>query len=218
MLIHPDRPELRLFGRADLDSDGDGHLDPARAVYAWARAFLAAPHAELGRDGNVCPFVGASLDADTFWLAIHESRPDAAESLAAIAVPYFDWLPDLDPRFGPGADARAALVLFPALSEAKGVLIEDAGALLRPGYAERGYLVGRYRPGSTHGSVRNEAFRPLRAPVAMLGVRPMVPEDVPFVLGDDAIFAAWHRRFGSRVPDRYSRLVAERALSLEPAS
>ena len=216
MLVHPSDPSLHLFEAVDLDRvAADEDLGPARAIRSWARTFLATPHPELGRAGNVCPFAGPALDADTFRLAVDASRPASADDLTARVLPYFEWLPHLEPREGPGADTRAVLVLFPRLSGSETMLIEEVGASLRPAYFERGFVVGRYRPESEHGSVRNDAFRPLRSPVPMLGLRPMVADDLPLLVEDDMAFLHWYRRFSDQLPDDDRETAMRRAQELD---
>ena len=47
----------------------DSDLDSLRIVTDWINTFITQPAKELGRPGQVCPFVPRSLERKALWLA-----------------------------------------------------------------------------------------------------------------------------------------------------
>src|SRR5690349_10201082 len=137
MLTHPDSPELTLLEIADLDADPP---PPARVVLEWARGYLSAPHPELGRRGNVCPYVPSSLRAGHFYVAV---RPGATADVADTVRRHRDWFLDLEPRSGPEAQYKTILILFPDVAPEQ---IDATQAALKPAFVDAGLMLGQFHP------------------------------------------------------------------------
>src|SRR5262249_99504 len=58
-------------------------LNALHAVADWIKTFVAKPHKDLGRAGNVCPFVPGALERKVLWLAPEQiaerSAPDVVQ-------------------------------------------------------------------------------------------------------------------------------------------
>ncbi|QTR03710.1 hypothetical protein J7S33_01245, partial [Saccharothrix algeriensis] len=178
------------------------HEQALRTVFAWAADYLCAPHPELGRRGDVCPFTDSSLKKGLFLLSVHAGGHDDPAELARLLLPYRDWFAELEPRTGTSAQFKTILVLFPDLTaRAQWAVVDRAQELLKADYARDGLMVGEFHPGPPDkAGLWNPGFRPLRSPVPMLAIRHMVPTDFPFLRDDDATLAAYLRHFGDRVP------------------
>ncbi|MEU9127637.1 DUF6875 domain-containing protein [Kitasatospora sp. NPDC048540] len=207
MLTHPGRPEHALFTAADLEPPAAGlppharrYADALRGVLGWARAYLTAPHPELGRTGPVCPFVGASLRDGRFHLALWPGRPEDRGEVAEAVALYRDWFLRLAPPGGVRAQFTTILIVFPDLPTAEAPELVDRTQLeLKTAFVEDGLMLGQFHdlPPDQPG-LWNPDFRPLRSPLPMLVIRHMVPTDLPFLLADPRHLAAYHRLFGDR--------------------
>ncbi|MEU7531477.1 DUF6875 domain-containing protein [Saccharothrix sp. NPDC042600] len=207
MLLHPNRPAHPLvepsdFAAPTLPEQVAAHEAALRTVFAWAAEYLCAPHPELGRRGDVCPFTDTSLQKGLFFLSVHPGRPTEPAELAELLLHYRDWFAELEPRSGPGAQFKTILVLFPELREpADWSVVDRTQELLKPEYTANGLMVGEFHPGPPDkAGLWNPVFRPLNSPVPMLAIRHMVPTDFPFLRDDDVTLAAYLERFGDRVP------------------
>ncbi|CCH30857.1 DUF6875 domain-containing protein [Actinosynnema sp. NPDC047251] len=212
MLIHPNRPAHPLVEPADFAADRlpdevAAHDKALRAVHEWAHDYLCAPHPDLGRRGDVCPYTGTSLLKNLFFLSVHPGKPTDPAELAALLRHYRDWFAELEPTGGPGAQFKTVLVLFPDLVEPGDfAVVDQTQELLKVEYAAEGLMLGEFHPGPPDKEgLWNADFRPLASPVALLGMRHMVPTDFPFVRGDDVTLSVYLRLFGDRVPTHLRR-------------
>lgn len=173
-----------------------------RVTLDWARQYLCRPHPELGRKGNVCPYVEASLAKRSFLLAVHRGRPDGPGQVADLLVRYRDWFAELEPRTGPEAQFKTVLVLFPDLpADRVHEVVDGAQQVLKALFVPAGLMVGEFHDGPPDKpGLWNPDFRPLHSPVPLLAIRHMVPTDFLFLQHTEAFVAVYLARFGSRVP------------------
>lgn len=216
MLVHPEAAHLTLFEATDLESVEDGHLSKLLVgqglpdtvggalteILSWARSYLAQPHSELGRKGDVCPFTGPSLDRGTFYLTPYPGVPSGEAAVAEALREYRDWFLTLDPVALPLSQFKTILVLFPDVPAADApALIDRAQALLKPAYVEAGLMIGEFHDGPPEqGGLWNPDWRPLRSPVPLLAIRHMVPTDVLFLEHDPDLLASYLAYFSGAVP------------------
>jgi hypothetical protein len=217
MIHHPTDPGLFLVEPPDLVLDGwCGARDRQAvlfycAVLGWLENFLCKPHPELGRGGPVCPFVRPSLDKDLLWLTSWPGRPAGAEEVAEVVIKYCDWFLQLEPREGEDSIDKAILVLFPALlDDAKFPLLDEAQALARPRFLERGTMLGQFHPRSNKQGLRSTEFRP-SCPVPLLAIRFMTRYDLPFLVDNDLNF--YLKNFGNNVPGRLKEMLRQALLT-----
>lgn len=173
----------RLLRASEVDRDLAATA-PLSRVLAWVRAFLTAPHPELGRKGPVCPFVPVSLKLDTIWMAQIIQDNLSVASISAIIVDFRDVFLASEPTSGPDAIYKALLVVFPSLGEknAQGaVLVDEVQQSLKKHFVDRGLMLGEFHAANDSPGLRNPDFRPLRSPIPMLAIRCMVESDLPFL-------------------------------------
>ena len=208
MLTHPHAPDLRLLEMADLDGPGD-IPEPALRVLAWARSYLSAPHPELGRPGNVCPFVPSSLRGSHFYVAV---RPGVEPDLADTVRRYRDWFLELEPRERREAQLNTILILLPDVAPER---IDATQAALKPAFVEAGLMLGQFHPAPpSEPGLWNRDFRPLYSPVPLLAIRHMVPSDLPFLTAERRHLESYLARFRHAVPLRLHDLLSVAAADL----
>jgi hypothetical protein len=226
MLTDPADPSRVLIETADLDGDHDlvrRYGVPLKEIVVWAREYLCRPHADLGRNGPVCPYAQTSLDRGTFYLAVRPGTPDGAEA-AEVLDGYRDWFLRLVSPPGVSAQYRTILVLFPDLPEAAAAeVIDVAQDALKSRYVSEGLMIGEFYPGPPpKAGLWNPGFRPLGSPVPLLAIRHMVATDFPFLRDDPAQFAAYLERFGHRPPaalrEEVQAVARHYGLMTEPAT
>ena len=152
-------------------------------IVRWVREYLVRPHPQLGRRGAVCPFVPASIELDTIWLAeVTDPRP-SIESLTAAIIGFRDAFLDMEPRGGSVALQKAFLIVFPALGEGgpAAALVDAVQYNLKHSFVEMGLMIGEFHSHNDSPGLRNPDFKPLRSPLPMLAIRHMVESDLPFL-------------------------------------
>ncbi|MCP2339002.1 DUF6875 domain-containing protein [Actinomadura rupiterrae] len=169
--------------------------EPLETVARWVRDYLCSPHPELGRAGAVCPYTRKALADGGLLGAVWARRPDGPDQVARVMRRYLDWFVA---RRGGDEVYRALLVAFPLVTEHEWeTVIEGAQQRLKPSFVKHGLMVGEFHPGPPAAAgIRNPDFRPLRSPVPLLAVRPMVRSDLPFLDQAPWSLDAWTARFG----------------------
>ncbi len=172
--------------------------DALRAVSQWVESFVACPHASLGRDGTVCPFVPGSLERRTLWLVPEHVAELDTSDVVALMDAYKRRFLGMAPIDEDGAIYKTIIVVFPDLpAERAGALFTDVlGQLAPSSYEEDGIIFGPFFPSNPGTAISNSAFRPFQSPVPFLFVRHTVLGDWKFFLDDGEQLDRWARRFG----------------------
>ncbi|MFC0602220.1 DUF6875 domain-containing protein [Streptomyces palmae] len=172
------------------------------AVRAWLRSYICRPHAELGREGPVCPFVTPALKAGTLLLRSRLGLADAAgEDIRTVVR---DMARAFRAQRWPHANPtmRTLLLVLPDLPPAGWPLLDAAQAELKGELAREGLMLGQFHPACPEPAARNPRFPVSRCPVPLLVMRNMAVHDVLFLHHRGDFFAEYRRRFGSRYERR----------------
>jgi len=219
MLIHHRDGSLVLVEPSDLDQDAvptawRSHEPALRSIVRWSNDYLTKPHQDLGRTGNVCPFVQASLDQRKFHLAVYSGRPGEPAEAARALLPYRDWFLD---QAATDSQLDTILILFPDLAAEEGNRIVDGvQRLVKSEYVKHGLMIGEFHDGPPDkGGIHNPDFRPLRSPIPLLAIRRMVPTDLLFLQEEPDQVAAYLRQFAGQVPGQIRESIAS-ALVAQP--
>lgn len=182
---------------------------------AYLSRYLVAPDPALGRAGPVCPFTSRSLRRRAMFVLAWRGD-DADDSVAEAVSSLRDSLSSLWAASGEDDVFRSVSVVFPHLPAADaGAMVERVQARLKPSFVTRGLMLGEFHPTSDAVGLYSADFRPFRAPVAALSIRPMVVMDEPFLKSDDHSRKAYLDRFPVEGPARLARLVSpDRPLKL----
>jgi hypothetical protein len=197
------------------------HLAALHRLTAWIRDFLCHPHAEVGRPGAVCPYTGPALDKDLLFFAAPAIPEPDDRTLERIALDLCRWFLEIEPRTGHAAQLKACLIILPELAEARAAdLVERVQKKLLSDFVAEGLMIGQFYPQCNSGGLWNPAFRPLRSPIPLLGMRHMVATDVPFLRSDPRNFEVYLRLFGDRIPAPLEAMakeaMAQLGLSVRP--
>lgn len=181
MLDRPANIPAETLLRSFAEARADAVHDPAMAtLVGWVESYLMREHADLGRQGAVCPFTRQAAKIDAVRLAISQAGPsDEADAFSVIRRGFGD-LERIACK--PGMEHfRTVIVGFPNCGGPEGV-----DMLQRVQKAHKFYSLSRFRMiGFMH--ARNDApglwnpdFRPLRSPLPVLAIRHLVEQDAPF--------------------------------------
>lgn len=175
---------IRLFTYEDSRRT-ETSVGPLTILSDWMTDYAMSEHADLGRTGTVCPFVKQASRLDTLRLGISHAGPTEEASVFADIRGSFDVLKKMHAPAGKER-LRTIAIGFP------GCAGDDGIAMLERVYKRHKYytllrsrMIAFFHAGSeTHG-LWNPAFRPMRAPMPVIGIRYMIEQD--------AVFAAKHR-------------------------
>jgi hypothetical protein len=190
-------PPLTLTSLADPAPPGVSKRDFA-TVRDWAENWLSKSHPNLGRTGAVCPYAGASMKKNLFRVAFVRGNNLVHDTMVGLLHDIAATFPQLPPVDGPESIYKAAVVVFPDVTEFG--QIDAVQAECKTAFVERGLMVGQFYPGHRQGGLRNPEFRALDGPFAMLAVRHMVLTDYPFLCEDAKWMAAYDARFAADCP------------------
>jgi hypothetical protein len=153
-----------------------------RETARWVRAYTTGPHPALGRPGPVCPWVEESIDRGLCLIGlVHRGDEDEApmdEVVSALGSYYLA----MEPQAGHGAQFKAIVTVFAGLDpEEAPDYINGLHLRLKPSFVARGMMLGEFFPSCDKPGLRNPEFRPLRSPLPLLVIRPMVRQDIVFL-------------------------------------
>jgi len=177
---------------------GERDLAALRAVADWITSFVTRLHAELGRDGPVCPFVPGSLERRTLWLIPEQVGDSGVREVVDLMDGYRRLFLDTEPTAGEDVTYKVYVVVFTDLSaeRAQGLFDGVLEQLALPSYADDGVIFGPFYEGNQGTALYNAAFRPFQSPVPFLFVRHTVVTDWKFFVDDDRWLSLWVDRFG----------------------
>lgn len=179
-------------------------------AWRWIEEFLAQRHPQLGRDGDVCPFVTRSLNRDLLDVESFDVR-EGDDAMRDRARELRDALLI---RSASAGDNRVYLasVIVPYGQPDRIITrqIERVQSALKPEFVSRGMMIGEFWPGHTMPGLHNRSFRPLAAPVPMLAIRHMVVTDLLFLSGPHippvtqvSLLADYERNLGLELTGRW---------------
>lgn len=163
----------------------------------WVATYLVAPHPELGRDGAVCPFTASSIKEQSFWVGCDARQDLTARDVEATIFDVISVFHNLPPTAGAGMLLKTVVVVFPTVTEYG--FIDEAQRYLKDKSVTMGLMVGQFYPGCEEPGIRNQDFRPLQSPVALLAIRYMMSSDYPFLFKKPEWLVEYLRKFGPKI-------------------
>ena len=164
---------------------------------AWLEDYLSRGHEDLGRTGNVCPFVKPAMNAGMLMMetAVFDENKDGLAELCALMRRQVDRFSEM--TWPQGKEQFATLVtVIDGLPEHLGVLLDEAQRRTK-GYAvKHGYMLGQFHPRCAEPAALNPAFPVSRAPEAVFAVRSMAQHDILFLHASPAMYQEYLKRFG----------------------
>ena len=194
----------QLADPMSMPAMGAAALGFCRSIGQWVTSYLMTSHPDLGRPGEVCPFTSRAYQLDTIRIGVSFARSrdgtvirqtmrDCLRQFASIACD------ETTTQF------RTVIVGFPNLTDQEGVAaLRAAQRRLTLRCLWDGLMIGRFHPASEDEGLWNPEFRPMRAPIPLLAVRHLVPNDAPFALRHPALLASYLCRYAAAAPRHLS--------------
>lgn len=161
----------------------------------WLDSYLSRPHEDLGRTGNVCPFVRPALDANTVVIetAIYEEN----EELTALCNLMRRQIDQFSTMTWPkGKESIATLVtIVEGMPEHRWPLLDEAQRRIKAYAVERGYMLGQFHPKCAEPAALNPAFQVSRSPEPLFAIRRIAQHDILFLHASPAMFAEYQKHF-----------------------
>ena len=195
------KPRLFTFEEARTSAP-----DHSLAVLAdWMARYPMSGHADLGRSGAVCPFLKQASRLETLRIGVSDLGEADEEQVFALMRGSFA---ELETIPAPKGKERLRTIAygFPGCNTPKGLAM-----LRRIDKRHKYYTLARFRmmaffhPQSEIGGLWNSDFRPMRAPMPVLGVRYLTEQDSIFAAKHHLMLAPYLLRFG---PVGMQRVVA----------
>lgn len=174
------------------------NLAALQLAMEWLEHYIAAPHAELGRTGDVCPFVKPALKKDKVSITVYDGM--LRSNLDALRRVLIAESRQLLKRAARETDDRdreltSSVLLFPGLTGTDGAAIADAFRQCQGIVNERGAMVAVFFPDNPKPGVYNQKLPLYRSPFPIAAIRPMAIHDILFVGSSREAFAEYYRRF-----------------------
>ncbi len=206
-LKHAQEKSLPLYLPRDIENV-ETHIPPEeipplQAMLTWIREFIMRPHPQLGRTGDVCPFVNPSMKQDKCFFAVGYPQDSAnADDIFQVVMAYAERFKLMDRRFqtssGEPHDSLLTYVLvFPDIpSENTAALMEPLHKRLKTELLTMDLMVGQFYPSCHIGASRNPDFRPLQSPVPAYVLRTFIESDWRFIQGHKPWESMYIEHFG----------------------
>lgn len=180
----------------------------ANELLAWANDYLMTENPSIKRPRGsqvVCPFVGASVETNNFYMAFHpEVNGKDERHIEEIMVGYVEEFLEAPPYDTEQNLTKALLVVFPDIPDNKTEVLDVAHRRIKSQFVERGLMVAQFHKRCKERGIYNGAFHVNISPHPLLAIRHMAIHDILFVGSNRAWFKEYNIRFGDRFrePDK----------------
>jgi len=173
----------------------------------WAYDFLSKPHAELGRDGIVCPFTPGAIRNNTFWVCPMTDEKLTKQDILNKINELRDKFLTLEPI--KGYDRYFKTIVIPFFSDEISALVDEIQKEQKIYFIEKGLMIGQFYQGCQESGLWNPDFRPLVSPIPLLAIRFMVSSDINFLVNDISHFKCYLKYHKKNIPERYHKVALE---------
>jgi hypothetical protein len=165
-----------------------------RETARWIDAYITSPHPALGRPGPVCPWVEESIDRGLCLVGVLRREAEGEAPLDEVVSALGSYYLEMEPSAGHAAQLKAIVTVFAGLEpEEAPDYINGLHQRLKPSFVARGMMLGEFFHSCDKPGLRNPEFRPLRSPLPLLVIRPMVRQDIVFLSDRLALIRAYLR-------------------------
>jgi heptaprenyl diphosphate synthase len=174
---------------------GPRRLREAEVVLRWVRDYLGEPHPQLGRKGQICPFVKRSLAEDRLAIVFHdEVDGSSAAQIRDLVLRHSDAFEHQHRR----DDTLPALFLvFSSMPDDRLPLLDRLHDELKTDLMRRGLMITSLHKFCERRALSNPDFPVTQSPFAGFAIRNMVAQDIVFVGHNQPAFAAYSERFAA---------------------
>ena len=170
-------------------------------VLAWAKNYLTKEHASLNRPYHtktVCPYVEASLKANSFYMVFHDefNGRDAraiADQILNYALPFKEAPPTLPNE----QILKTLLIVFPKIEPKFFEVLDECHQKIKPKMVKLGLMVGQFHPRCRERAIHNQQWNSIStSPVPLMAMRHMTLHDIMFLGDNRQMFREYDSKFG----------------------
>jgi len=164
----------------------------------WMEDYLGQPHPQLGRNGEICPYIKAALRKDHVSYRCYDAVTTiSAREIADVFLRECVALERLVDPADADADLTAVCVLFPRMAPADFPNMAAAHQLAKGALMSRGIMLAVFYPGYEKQALYNPDFKLYQSPYPVAALRPMAIRDIAFLEYNREAFAEYRRRFAA---------------------
>lgn len=165
-------------------------LPELKKVLEWMHGFIMKPHEDLGRTGDVCPYVKPAMQQSQILFGVsHLHNPDSPHEIMEAVLSCRRQLTD-------HKLSSLVLILPDILPEHEALLMEPVHKQLKTQLLREGIMIGQFYPSCQVPSTYNPGFLPLQSPVPLFALRYLIESDWRFLQGRSDWQALYRERFG----------------------
>lgn len=175
----------------------------------WLVNYIGKPHNQLGREGDICPFVRTALKRNKMDFRIypaitHASRRTISNIFMAEALKLLKSLNPSDREM----ELTTINILFPNLSKENAPVVHDAHTYCKSFLMSQGVMVAVFYEGYDKRGIYNPEFALYQSPFPIATIRPMALHDIIFLEYNEEGFREYWGRYKNRyqqkkVPEKY---------------
>lgn len=189
------------------DVTSAGHL------LVWAKDYLIKEHERVNRPyppQTVCPFVEASMRANSLYLVFHHDFDGRCPvAIADQILEYIEPFKQAPPHAANEQTLKALLIVFPNIKEELLTVLDVCHKMVKPKMVDSALMVGQFHQKCEERGIHNTAWNGIsRSPVPLIAVRHMVMHDIVFLKDNAEWFRAYDANFGTRFVKRGESLSA----------
>lgn len=188
------------------------------SVHEWLINFVGVPNTNLGRAGDVCPFVRQSLTKHfgIYFAPWTSQKPEflsALEFLRVLAAEFST----LQPQSLPERNFKALIAVFPgAKDESASTLVQALQIFMKLEIISRGMMIGQFYSSCAEPGLHNLDFRPLQSPYPLLVFRYMQLTDLPFLVEKPEYIAQYCAKFNISSLSHLEKRISGHGVSVLP--
>ena len=183
------------------------HVGIGSELLEWAENYLMKEHEQIKRPhGNqvVCPFVEASVKANSFYMVFHpEVNGTDPTVIADLIESYTTPFKRAAPYGEKEQIKKALLVVFPNVGPENYYALDICHEIIKPSMVDQGLMVGQFHPNCTEVAAHNRSWQDVsKAPHPFIAMRNMALHDIMFLgEADRQWFLIYQNKFGHKFKD-----------------
>lgn len=184
------------FLAGSQSSEGDREPSWLYQMIRWIIEEICQPNADLGRQGDVCPFVRPSLKQNLLFI----EECDLGAQDEALLVSFmldrsqvFLKTPPCLPQ--PNSIYKSLLVAFPAIDSEHGIILQSVRRTIKPTLLSIGLTCGEFYPWSEDKSVRSKDLPIARSPIPCIAIRYLSTHDIIFLRSQQELLEIYKQQY-----------------------
>lgn len=171
----------------------------------WITNFLCAPHPDLGRSGDVCPFTREAIQKDSIFFTVETTdKLDKATEINKITeqIEQFKAL-----KTNNAEKYKVIINAYPNISPDDYATIEAIQKQLKPLFVNQSLMIGQFYPGCREKGLWNDQFFPLDSPEPFIAIRHMAITDIAFLMSNEEFLNKYLQVFGDKGENFYVKFM-----------